>query len=113
VLNVAYDTFAEEGVTEVLNFDAYYEGLNVNVRDQFNLMLKVGLPNSDVLKTHPVEWLNGSHRILSGTVVRESSDGLTLNVGSLPAACAALLLPRAFRSEQPSASTRTRRRPST
>ena len=48
MLNVAYDTFAEEGVTEVLNFDAYYEGLNVNVRDQFNLMLKVGLPNSDV-----------------------------------------------------------------
>jgi hypothetical protein len=37
-------------------FDAYYEGLKVNVRDQFNLMLKVGLPNSDALKTHPVEW---------------------------------------------------------
>jgi hypothetical protein len=37
-------------------FDAYYEGLKVNVRDQFYLMLKVGLPNSDALKTHPVEW---------------------------------------------------------
>jgi hypothetical protein len=37
-------------------FDVYYEGVEVNVRDQFSQMLKIGLPNSDALNAHPVEW---------------------------------------------------------
>jgi hypothetical protein len=46
---------------------------------------------------------DGTDRLNSGTVVRESSDGLTLNVGSLSTSSAAMLLPGPLGSEWPSA----------
>jgi hypothetical protein len=51
-------------------FDAYYEGLHVNVRDQFNQMLKVGLANSEALKIHPVEWAKSQLKFLVNGHVR-------------------------------------------
>ncbi len=45
-------------------FDAYYEGLRVNVRDEFNRILSVGLANAEALETHPVDWARSQLQLL-------------------------------------------------
>lgn len=37
-------------------FDAFYEGMRILVREQFEQMLTIGLANSEVLDSEPVNW---------------------------------------------------------
>jgi hypothetical protein len=45
-------------------FDAYYEGVNVHMHDQFSQMVRVGLANPEALKVEPVEWANSQLQFL-------------------------------------------------
>jgi hypothetical protein len=45
-------------------FDVYYEGVKINIRNQFDEILKIGLANSEALKAHPVEWAKSQMQFL-------------------------------------------------
>jgi hypothetical protein len=44
--------------------DVHRQGLEVDVRDQFDQILQVGIANVSVLRTHPVEWAKSHLQLL-------------------------------------------------
>jgi hypothetical protein len=44
--------------------DAYYKGLGVEVRNQFDAVLEIALANAGILGQHPVEWTNSQLKLM-------------------------------------------------